>query len=339
MAHQTPDLTRRQAILGVAASTLIATAFGISGCQRKEPEQAPKAGALAKLSMQSSWMNDAEFIGYFIAIDEGLYRQEGLDFQYLAGGPSKVADQVLAAKNSTVALTNPETTVNMIIKEKAPFKIIGTQYQKSPLGIVSLAKNKITEPKDLVGRRVAVPDANQITLDAFLRLNQIDPKSVKIVPYAYDPTPLVEGKVDATVDFVTNVPFSIRQSGQEPTSFLFYDYGFRVFMDTVVVREETIASGRARLVSFLRASRKAWIENFTNPEKWPPRLMSTHFSGTNRTVENEIYFNRAQQPLMQATGGYFSMSEDDIKNTVESLNRIGLKATREMFDTTILQQI
>lgn len=327
----------RRALLACGASSVLGVTGLLQGCQKRESPTA--SGGLKALSMQSPWINDAEFIGYFVAMNEGYFRQEGLEYQYLSGGPTKVADQVLASKNALVALTNPETTVNMILKENAPFKIIGTQYQKSPLGIVSLAKNKISSPQDLVGRRVAVPDANQITLDAFLKLNKIDPKQVKTVPYAYDPTPLVEGKVDATVDFVTNVPFSIRQAGQEPSSFLFYDFGFKVFMDTVVVREETIATHRDALVGFLRASRKGWVENYSDPEKWPPRFMKTHFAGTNRSVENEIYFNRAQQPLMQSAQGYFSMSEDDINSTIASLNSIGLKATREMFDTTLLAQI
>lgn len=332
-------IDRRTVLAFGGASALLAVTGSLVGCQKKESESSASANNLKPLSMQSPWINDAEFIGYFIGLTEGYYREEGLDYEYLSGGPTKVADQVLATGNAMVALSNPETTVNMILKEKVPFKIIGAQYQKSPLGIVSLAKNKITGPQDLIGRRVAVPDANQITLDAFLRLNKIDPKSVKTVPYAYDPTPLVEGRVDATVDFVTNVPFAIRQAGQEPSSFLFYDFGFKVFMDTVVVLEETIASSRNELIGFLRASRKGWTENFADPEKWPPRLMTTYFAGTNRTVENEIYFNRAQQPLMQASQGYFSMSEDDIKNTIESLNSIGLKATREMFDTSLLAQI
>lgn len=328
----------RRAVLAWGASSLIGAVALLQGCDRRESSSASTNG-LKAISMQSPWINDAEFIGYFVAMDEGHYRLEGVDYQYLSGGPTKVADQVLATKNALVALTNPETTVNMILKENAPFKIIGAQYQKSPLGIVSLAKNRISSPQDLVGRRVAVPDANQITLDAFLRLNKINPKLVKTVPYAYDPTPLVKGKVDATVDFVTNVPFSIRQAGQEPSSFLFYDFGFKVFMDTVVVREETIISHREALVGFLRASRKGWADNYADPEKWPSRFIKTHFAGTNRTVENEIYFNRAQQPLMQSAQGYFSMSDDDISNTIASLNSIGLKATREMFDTTLLAQV
>lgn len=333
-----PDASRRRFNVAVVAAALGAS-IPLVGCDKKSGTSSSADARLTKLRMQSPWINDAEFIGYFIAIDEGMYRQDGLDLTYLPGGPDKVADLVLASKNAEIALTNPETTINMIIKEKVPFKIIGTQYQKSPLGIVSLTQNKISNPKDLIGRKVAVPDANLITLDAFLKLNGIDPKSVNKVPYAYDPTPLVKGQVDATVDFVTNVPFSIRQAGQEPTSFLFYDFGFRVFMDTVVVREETLASQRDALLSFLRASRKGWAENFANPDKWPPKMMKTHFAGTNRTVENEIYFNRAQQSLMQSTAGFFSMSEADIQATVESLNQIGLKATREMFDTTLLAQI
>lgn len=329
----------RRRFNAVAVTATLGASISLWGCNRKLGEESSIKGKLQKLRMQSPWINDSEFIGYFIALDKDMYSQEGLDFKYLSGGPDKVADIVLASKNAEIALTNPETTVNMIIKEKAPLKIIGAQYQKSPLGIVSLARNNITKPSDLIGKKVAVPDANLITLDAFLKLNNIDPKSVNKVPYAYDPTPLVKGHVDATVDFVTNVPFSIRQAGQEPTSFLFYDFGFRVFMDTIVVREDTLSSNRELLLAFLRASRKGWIENFTNPDKWPPKMMKSHFAGTNRTVENEIFFNRAQQGLMQSATGFFSMTEPDIQATIESLNRIGLKANREMFDTTLLAQV
>jgi hypothetical protein len=59
------------------------------------------------------------------------------------------------------------------------------------------------------------------------------------VPYAYDPTPLIQGEIDASLDFTTNVPYTISQQGVEATSFLLYDFGFTIYNDTVVVTEET----------------------------------------------------------------------------------------------------
>jgi len=333
------NISRRRALFAMLGYAIAGPMLiNLSGCSKSDKNNSNDP-AMPTLSLQASWVNDAEFIGYFIALSQGMYQTQGLNLNYLPGAPDKIADIELFAKNAEIALTNPETTVNAIIKQNAPFKIIGTQYQKSPLGIVSLKKNKITSPQDLIGKKVAVPAANDITFEAFLKLNKIAPESVTTVPYAYDPRPLVEGRVDATVDFVNNVRFAILSMGQEPSFFLFYDYGFRVFMDTIVVREETLLTNRKELVAFLRASRKGWEENFKDPTKYPAELASTFFSSNGRSTANEIYFNRNQQSLIESPNGILSMSEQDILSTIEALQRIGLDARRDMFVTDLLSEI
>jgi ABC-type nitrate/sulfonate/bicarbonate transport system substrate-binding protein len=289
--------------------------------------------------MQTPWVNDAEFIGYFVAINQQFYSKEDLDLHYLPGGPDVIAEGTLLSKRADLALTPVETTINLIVRDGAPFRIIGTQYQKSPLGIVSLKKSHILVPRDLIGKTLAVPTANVLTVEAFLKVNGIAKSEVKIVPYQYDPTPLIRGMVDATVDFVTNVPYAIRQAGAEPASFLIYDYGFSVFNDTIVVTLDTLKQKRNQVVSWLRASRAGWVENFKDPSHYPPVFEESFFKGTGRTVANEIYFNIAQKPLIEAPSGIFSMSENGIATCIDSLNKIGIKATREMFDTTLLSEI
>ena len=206
------------------------------------------------------------------------------------------------AGKADLALTTPDTTIKAIVEQGAPFKIIGAQYQKNPIGIVSLAKNPIKTPQDLVGKTLAVPPVNVISVEAMLKINDIDKAQVNIVPYAYDPTPLIKGEIDASLDFTTNVPFTIKQAGEEATSFLLYDFGFTIFNDTVVVTEETLKAKRKELVAWLRASRKGWDENFNDPAAYPPKFAETWFKGTGRTIENEIFFNTAQKPLIEAAG-------------------------------------
>ena len=53
-----------------------------------------------------------------------------------------------------------------------------------------------------------------------LKISGVDRSQVNIVPYAYDPTPLIKGEIDASLDFTTNVPFTIKQAGADATSFL-----------------------------------------------------------------------------------------------------------------------
>lgn len=298
-----------------------------------------RARASTPFTMQAAWINDAEFAGYFIGMDEGHYASEGLDLTYLSGGPDVIPESTIIAGRADLALTTPDTTIKAIAEQGAPFKIIGAQYQKNPIGIVSLVTNPIREPRDLIGKTLAVPPVNVISVNAMLALNGIDPSQVNIVPYAYDPTPLIQGEIDASLDFTTNVPYTISQQGVEATSFLLYDFGFTIYNDTVVVTEETLASKRSELVGWLRASRKGWDENFKDPKLWPPKWAETWFKGTGRTIDNEIFFNVAQQPLMDSPAGYMALTEEGIEANLSALGEVGIKGSRDMFDTSLLEEI
>ncbi len=300
---------------------------------------ASRAFAATPLTMQAAWINDAEFMGYFIAIDSGLYAAEGLDVTYLPGGPDVIPESTIVAGKADLALTTPDTTVKAIVEQGAKFKIIGAQYQKNPVGIVSLASKPIKSPQDLIGKTLAVPPVNVISVEAMLKLNNIDKAQVNIVPYAYDPTPLVKGEIDASLDFTTNVPYTIKQAGPEAVSFLLYDFGFTIFNDTVVVTEETLKAKRKELVSWLRASRKGWEENFKDPNAYPPKYAETWFKGTGRTIENEVYFNNAQKPLIESPAGIFAMTDEAIEKNIAALSEVGIKATKDMFDTSLLAEI
>ena len=203
--------------------------LGLMGATAALPAMGRYAQAASPFNFQASWINDAEFTGYFIAADKGYYKDEGLDLSYLSGGPDVIPESTIIAGKADLTLTTPDTTIKAIVEQGAPFKIIGAQYQKNPIGIVSLAKNPIKEPKDLIGKTLAVPPVNVISVEAMLKISGVDRAKVNIVPYAYDPTPLIKGEIDASLDFTTNVPFTIKQAGQEAVSFLLYDFGFTIF--------------------------------------------------------------------------------------------------------------
>jgi ABC-type nitrate/sulfonate/bicarbonate transport system substrate-binding protein len=205
----------------------VAAVGTLAGCgsSKKTPAAAgsttsTSAKGTRKLKLQASWVNDAEFLGYFVALSKGYYAAEGLDVTYVPGGPDTVPETVLLSGQADIALTTPDTTVTAILKQKAPLKIIAAQFQKNPLGVVSLRKNNITKPSDLIGKKLAVPDVNQTSVKAMLTINHVDPTKLSIVPYQYDPTPLLKGDVDATIDFVTEfrTPSSRRVPIPPPSS-------------------------------------------------------------------------------------------------------------------------
>ncbi|HEC08305.1 MAG TPA: myristoyl transferase [Acidimicrobiales bacterium] len=297
------------------------------------------AAEMRQLAFQAAWINDAEFIGYFIGIDNGYYSDEGLEIDYLSGGPDVIPESSLLSGRAPIALTTPDTTIKAISEDGAKLKIIGTQFQKNPIGVVSLVESGINSPQDLVGKTLAVPPVNTLSVEAMFRLNDIDPADVNIVPYQFDPTPLIKREIDASLDFTVNVPFSIREAGEEATSFLLYDYGFTTYNDTVVVTEEALNERRDDLVKFLRASRRGWNENFQDLDKYPAMFGSTWFSGTGRSVANETFYNNAAKDLIDHPNGVYTMTEEDIAANLEALASIGINGDRDMFDTTLLEEI
>lgn len=320
------SLTRRQLLASAAVAGL-----GLSSAAR--------AQTATPLTFQAAWVNDAEFMGYFVAIEQGYYKAEGLDLKYLSGGPDVIPEASVLSGKADIALATVETAIKAITTQKAPLVIIGAQYQKNPIGVVSLASKPVRTPADLVGKTIAVPPVNRIVFEAMLKLNGIDKSKVRIVPYAYDPTPLLKGEIDASLDFTTNVPYTLKTKGAEAVSFLLADHKLPLYNDVVVVTQDTLKKKRAALVSFLRASRKGWDDNFKDPNAWPSKFKDTWFKGTGRTVENELYFNNAQKPLIEHPAGVFAMTDEAIDACVAALNAVGVKASRSHFDTSLLKEI
>jgi ABC-type nitrate/sulfonate/bicarbonate transport system substrate-binding protein len=323
-------LTRRTLCRSLSAGAL--AAFAGAGRQAA-------AAPTNALSMQAAWVNDAEFMGYFVGLETGLYKANDVDLTYLSGGPDVIPESALLAGKAAIALTTPGTTIRAIASQGAKFKIIGAQFQKNPIGVVSLASNPIKTVKALEGKILAVPPVNMAGVLGMLKVNGIAKSSLRIVPYQFDPTPLIKGEIDASVDFVTDVPYTIGLAGKQAVSFLLYDYGVTEFGDTVTVTEEFLAAHRPLLVRWLKASRAAWALNFKDPAKYPTEFKDSWLKGTGRATANDIYTNNADKPLMESPNGIFAMSEAGIAANVGYLKSIGIAADRAMFDTTLLGEI
>jgi ABC-type nitrate/sulfonate/bicarbonate transport system substrate-binding protein len=82
-----------------------------------------RARAATPFAMQAAWINDAEFAGYFLAMDQGYYTAEGIDLTYLPGGPDVIPEATIVTGRADVALTTPDTTIKAILEQGAKFKI------------------------------------------------------------------------------------------------------------------------------------------------------------------------------------------------------------------------
>ena len=57
-----------------------------------------------EVKLQLQWVTQAQFAGYYVALDKGYYYDEGLDVTILPGGPDIAPPQVLAGGGADVML-------------------------------------------------------------------------------------------------------------------------------------------------------------------------------------------------------------------------------------------
>lgn len=292
--------------------------------------------APTRLTVQASWINDAEFIGYFVAAHRGYYAEAGIEIIHVPGHAGLVPERSLLTGEASIALAAPESVAVSVASEDVPLKIIGAQFQKSPLGIISLAERPVARPADLVGRRLAVPEMNVALVADVLRRNGVPESEVRFVPYRHDPAGLLTGEFDGFVDFVADAQFKLKTLGAVPFATLLHDHGATLFNNVVVVRADFLQTHREVLVAWLRASRRGWNDNARDPELYPALLRETWFRGNDRSLDNEIFANRIYSQLVASPDGVFAMTPGAIEANLACLGPAGIA---DLFDASLLAEL
>lgn len=287
-------------------------------------------GVVGKLVVQQSWINDSEFIGYFVAATEGFYRAAGLEVLQLPGHAGLTPELKLLDGTADIALCAPESVAATIHDTGAPLCVIGAQFQKSPLGIVSRADDPVHNLGDLRGRTLSVPEMNRAMVEELLAHAGLEAGAVAIVPYTHDPQPLIDRQIAGLVDFIVDPQYRLRLAGVEPHAMLLFDHGAPLPNNLAVVTEATFKTRRRDLVDWLLASRQGWRENYLDPAFYPARLRGNPLVES-RTLDHEIYANAAFQPLVETPSGIMSISDGLIDGVVAYLERVGLPIQRGLF--------
>ena len=116
----------------------------------------PGAGAstaLKPIRLQLQWFPQAQFAGYFAALDKGYYKEQGFDVTILPGAVEIVPATVVAGGQA-------EFGISWVPRMLAPREsgadgvVIGQIFQRSPTLQVSFKDKNITKPEDLKGKKV-----------------------------------------------------------------------------------------------------------------------------------------------------------------------------------------
>lgn len=101
------------------------------------------------------WIPQAQFAGYYLALERGFYRQHGLDVTLLDGGPRKPVGRLLASGNATFA--SHFLSAGLKLREEGmPLVHLAQITQRSALMLVAHKSHGIQSAKDLDGKKVSL---------------------------------------------------------------------------------------------------------------------------------------------------------------------------------------
>ena len=340
--------TRRRTGLRTLALAVTATlALAACGSDDGETEAGSgEPGDYGDITVQLSWIKNAEFAGEFMADSKGYYTDAGFSSVELESGPGATESLVLSGK-ADFGLSNAISTGQVVAEEEAPLKIIGTTYQKNPFTILSLADGgNILTPEDLIGKKIGVQAGPTETLfDALLEVNGIDPGDVEKVPVEYDPSPLVNGDVDGFLAYVTNESIIVESLGNEVANLLFADNGLPFVAESVIATDQTIAEEPEMVKAFLKAEILGWKDACADLEAGAALAVDEYGKDLDLDLAKETEQNTIQCETLintdeTAENGIFTISDELLAQNMETLAAAGIDVAQEdLFDLSLLTEL
>ncbi len=260
----------RRAFLSSSGKAVLAV--GLVSVGRKLANGIYAANTLAEvrtksIKLQESYINNAEFAGYYVASKKGFYHKYGLTVDLLSGGTTIDPRTIVADGGAQIGIVSETSDVLIGIAEGVPYKCIGAAFQTNPGCLMVLGSSKIYKVKDLEGKTIGIQDNARQQVLGILKANKVPPDKVNILVVGTDPGSLVEGKVDAYTAFAFNEPIALKMKGIATRCYSFSNIGLAGYGDNVIAMDHTITSTRETLARFMRASQEGWAYAITHPEE------------------------------------------------------------------------
>ena len=264
------------------------------------------AANTAKVRLQFGWLANVEYAGIFIGLEKGYFNQEGVDVSFAAGGPNAPdALVVVAAKSADLGFTSWLPFLDAVAKGN-DFVIVGTQFQQSPLGILSLAKKPILTAQDIVGKKIlAQSPAEKTAIDATLALAGV-PREWTMVNTGFSPEPLLAGDGDGYTAFGTNQTITLEKMGLKKGKDFFFvsfdELGLRRYDDIIFGERAWVEANKPTVVGFLRGYIKGLKENAKDFKQAAELVTKKYGADYGLDTAQQTRENELQEPLLYPIG-------------------------------------
>ncbi|WP_067821803.1 ABC transporter substrate-binding protein [Nocardia inohanensis] len=272
--RRTAKQYRFRAVLAAAALGLAA----LTGCSTSD--SGTTADGLTKIKLQLQWFKQGQFAGYLAAVDQGFYKEQGLDVEILDGGTDIVPQTVLAQGQADYAIAwVPKALASR--EAGAGITDVAQVFQRSGTKQVSFKAAGINGAADLRGKKVGNWGyGNEFELFAGMTKAGLDPSAdVKLVQQQFDMNAFLAHDIDAAQAMSYNEYAQLLETKNPATGKLYTaadfaaldwnDQGVAMLQDAIWANTEKLKDSAYadRTVKFIAASLKGWAFCRDNVDK------------------------------------------------------------------------
>lgn len=279
-----------------------------------------------ELTLQLKWVTQAQFAGYYVALDKGFYEEEGLDVTIKPGGPDIAPTQVLAGGGADVIVEWMPAA--LAAREKGlPLINIAQPFKQSGMMLTCLKESGITDPTtDFAGKTLGVWFAgNEYPFLSWMHTLGLSTEGgedgVTVLKQGFNVDPLLQKQAACISTMTYNEYGQVLDAGIAPedlVTFKYEDQGVATLEDGLYVLESTLEDEAKveALAKFVRASMKGWRYVEENPDESAEIVLDNDQTGA-QTIEHQA--RMAQEIAKLTLGNDGVLDEADYQRTVDTL--------------------
>jgi NitT/TauT family transport system substrate-binding protein len=278
-----------------------------------------------ELTLQLKWVTQAQFAGYYVALENGYYSDEDLDVTIKPGGPDIAPTQVLAGGGADV--TVEWMPAALAAREKGlPMVNIAQPFKSSGMMLTCRKDTGITSPDDFADKTLGVWFfGNEFPFLSWMsQLGLATDGSaggVTVLKQGFNVDPLFNGQADCVSTMTYNEYWQVIDGGltaDDLVTFKYEDQGVATLEDGLYVLEDKLSDPAEvdKLTRFVRASMKGWKWAEANPDAAADIVLEYDETG----AQTEEHQRRMMGEIAKLTAGSNgALDPADYARTVASL--------------------
>lgn len=277
------------------------------------------------VTLQLQWVTQSQFAGYYVALDQGFYEEEGLNVTILPGGPDIAPPQVLAGGGADVMLNWMPSA--LAAREKGlPVVNIAQPFKTSGLMLTCWKDTGIESVEDFRGKTIGVWFfGNEYPFLSWMSQAGIPTDGgedgVTVLKQGFNVDPLLNREADCISTMTYNEYGQVLDAGvseDELITFKYEDQGVATLEDGIYALEENLEDPVFvdKMVRFVRASMKGWKWAEENPVEAAGIVLDNDETG----AQGEAAQIRMMGEIAKLTAGSDgSLDPADFQRTVDTL--------------------